>query len=323
MPAFLDLPREIRDQIYELNLVHGSIPIGTTQPFLQISYGQIVHELKDPYGLCYRENCITIVHPFLESATRRNVKRSVRDGNITALIKNTDGRLISKSVQKSYGQPEVADSGFATEFYPEVLVFDSQNLSVFLANRQIYREASEIFYSRNKFDFGCQHDSTYFDSMENVWGFLQDRSEHGLRHLRSIRFALGETSYHSVCDQDWYKGSKFTMLCKTLAEKCKLIELSVGIMGIPRFRKPHPYLEQLVKIKNLQRLHIWIHGSHEPHEDEDAVKSALRTMMIFRSQSLLGGDKMEENDIQVAYLNRFTTPMVRVSTWKAETWDRF
>ena len=43
MPNFLDLPRELRDQIYGFHLGHGTVAINTTKKFLDSSYGQLKH----------------------------------------------------------------------------------------------------------------------------------------------------------------------------------------------------------------------------------------------------------------------------------------
>ena len=334
MPAFLDLPREIRDQIYGLNLVHGSIPIGTTHPFLQISYGQIVHEPKDRYGLCYCEDCTANASSSVQPIIRREAKRTVRiaRNGLIGTLKNTAGTCVNR-LQESYGQPEVSDAGFAKNFRQELSIFDSQNLSIFLGNRQIYQEASEIFYSRNKFDFGWKDwrslnpsgalnysDSViYSDSLKNVSGFLQDRSEHALENLKSIRFALSCFDQDEIPETYWYKSSEFTMVCETLAGKCKLIELNVGILETEQYAGPHPCLKQLTKLKNLQQLHIWMDGPCDM--GDGAVEGALATIKILRSQSL-ADDKMNEDDIEVSYRHGLL-PMVRVSTWKAERYDRF
>ena len=319
MVTFFDFPREIRDQIYEFNLVHGTIPIGSTQPVFQASYGQIVHEFKPwPPDPCYCENCITNLDPRFEPPTRRNITRSVRDDFEAALFENTDGTPIRKSAQRSYSQPEVNNSGFAEGFRQDLVIFDSQNLSILRANHQIYEEASEIFYSRNKFDFGwINSNGRYFDSLVNASSFLQDRSEHALRHLKSIRFALRDY----LIDEIWYKSSQFITLCETLAKKCTLTELDVGIfqsMIYPGYPGPHPCLEQLTKIKNLSHLHIWMQEHTDKREDKmkELEKSALATIRIFRNQSLRDHDKMDEKTtIVLGHYGKVT-----VSTEKAK-WE--
>lgn len=323
MLAFLDFPREIRDRIYELNLVYGTIPISTSKNFIPTSYGQLCHVEWN----CCCEDCTA------DANFRRTTKRSIRDSHKDVRIKDSDGTLISKAKQKSYGQPEVSNSGCAVGFRQKLVIFDSGNLSVFLGNRQIYQEASEIFYSRNKFGFGCQiggyysdsrHrrvDGSYSDSLANVSDFIQDRPEHALAHLRSIRFTLGRDPKDKVFEEYWYKGEegKSARLCKTLAKKCGLSESDVGIFGINQHSAPHPCLEQLTKITNLQHLHIWLGGRCEM--PKEAVESALATIKIFRSQSLLGGDKMGNDDIEIS--ERSGEMLVRVSTWKADKDEQF
>ena len=328
MVGFLDLPREVRDEIYIINLVHGTIPIGTSEKFLHTSYGQISQvepeERMTSWGSSYRTSC------YCESCTDtglrvqpillRNTKRSVRDLYATfGTIKNTAGTPISK-IQESYGQPEVTHSGFAVGFRQQLIIFDSRNLSIFLANRKIYQEASAIFYSRNKFDFGCRYHGydDYSHSLENALDFLQDRSKHALAHLKSIRLALGKQSKDKLFEESWYRGPQLQVLCEILANESQLSELSVGIFGTHYGSSPHPCLEQLSKIKGLRDLHIWIEGRDE---DYGVLESSLATIKAFRCQSLIGGDKMGEDGFDIS---RRGMMMIRVSTWKTEgEYDEF
>lgn len=317
MPTFLGLPREIRDQIYELNLVHGTVPIATTTEFLHTSYGRLSHvEPKNYREYCYCENCTTNTSSRVQPIIRRNTKRSVREVYSNAgTLRNIAGTLLPK-LQQSYGQPEVNDSGFAVRFIQKLVIFDSRNLGIFLANKKIYQEASTIFYSRNKFDFGCWKHGSYSDSLKNALAFVQDRSKHALAHLKSIRLALGNRGDDKLWEEDWYHSQELKVLCEKLAYESRLIELNVGIFGTYHSSLPHPCLQQLSKIKGLQKLHIWICGRNE---DFGVLESSLATIKAFRSQSLIGGDKMGEDGIEIS-----EHKLITVSTWKVEgEYDEF
>lgn len=61
------------------------------------------------------------------------------------------------------------------------------NLAVFLTNRQVYQEATEVFYSRNNFRF-TSSDPTKILSVATCRASLKDRS--GTKHIKSLTLAL-------------------------------------------------------------------------------------------------------------------------------------
>lgn len=328
MLGFLDLPREIRDQIYVINLVHGTIPIGTSNRFLHTRYGQLSHvepeERMDKRGnrwYCYCENCAN-TDPAIPPIIRRNTKRSVRDvpaeGYFYRSLKSSRTGTLISNLQESYGQPEVSQiDNFVSGFRQRLTNFDSGILSIFLANRQIYREASAIFYSRNTFDFCYRNYHGYPDSLRNASDFLRDRSKHARAHLKSIRLALGRNSRDKLVEESWYYGPELKALCEILANECQLSELSVGIFGTYHSSFPHPCLKQLIKIKGLRNLHIWIEG----RDGYGVLESSLATIRAFRCQSLIGGDKMGEDGIDISEyisVHEGGVALIRVSTWKPE-----
>ncbi|KAF2814784.1 uncharacterized protein BDZ99DRAFT_566726 [Mytilinidion resinicola] len=64
-------------------------------------------------------------------------------------------------------------------------------LNIFLANKQIYKEAQPIFYSVNEFQFGEIYSSV--QSIAIGLAFLMDRPLEALRKIRYIGFAIEET----------------------------------------------------------------------------------------------------------------------------------
>ena len=77
--------------------------------------------------------------------------------------------------------------------FPEnVVPQDSQNLIVFLVNKEIYHEASRIYYLHNNFDFRCLDGRHHYkQSLANGVAFVQDRPQHTLEHLKYMRLAVG------------------------------------------------------------------------------------------------------------------------------------
>ncbi|KAG7006011.1 hypothetical protein G7Y79_00017g043930 [Physcia stellaris] len=329
MLGFLDLPREIRDQIYVINLVHGTIPIGTSDRFLHTRYGPLSHvepeERTDKRGNqwhCYCENC-AITDSAVLPIIRRNTKRSVRDVPAEGYLrfyrslKDRTGTLIS-NLQESYGQPDVSQiDNSVSGFLQKLTNFDPRILNIFLANRQIYQEASAIFYSRNKFDFCYWNNYGYSASLRNASDFLQDRSKHARAHLKSIRLALGRNSRDKLVEESWYYGPELKALCEILGNDSLLSELSLGIFGTYHSSVPHPCLKQLVKIKGVRNLRIWIEG----RDGYGVLESSLATIKAFRCQSLIGGDKMGEDGIDISKyisVHEGSVALIRVSTWKPE-----
>lgn len=215
---------------------------------------------------------------------------------------------------KSYGQPDVGTSGFAVGLKEDLSKLDARSLAIFLSNRQIYREDSEVFYACNKFDFGCSYYGRYCDSLPNALGFLKDRPGHALKHLKSIRLALGTTAADEIWKVSWPNGHELHTLCHILGNRCQLAELSLGIFGTS-YHGLYPCLKQLYRITRLRRLNIWIQGCTEGW---DEVENSVASIRAFRSNSLIGGDEMGEDGIDVQRINR---TQCRVSTWKPERRD--
>ena len=65
------------------------------------------------------------------------------EAHLSPAMKDAAGILIQE-VQISYGQPDVSDAGFAVGCSQELPILDSRNLNIFLANLQVYNEASEV-----------------------------------------------------------------------------------------------------------------------------------------------------------------------------------
>ena len=333
MPNFLDLPREVRDQIYEINLVHGIIPISCTIRFahldddhscqrdgqqdeesLSSSISRSESDAKPT--ICRCETCIKKKHFFIH---RRDIKRTTRGVSLhVSTSAPTEGTLFWTCHEKSYGQPLINNSGFACWSRQKLTKFDPRGLTLLLASRQLYYEASAVFYSRNKFDFGCRNfrqNQCYFQSLSNALGLLLDRSDHALSHLRKFRLALGIMPQDMRFLEDWNTSDDFKVLCNILTDRCRLNELDIGIFRTGP--NTDPALKQLYKIQGLRVLKIWIEGLDDLNES--AEEDSVAFIRAFRARSLIGDEAMGVDglDIDKSY-EMGRPPMTRVSTWKPD-----
>ena len=325
MINFLDLPREIRDRIYEHLVVQGTIPISSSEQFLHTSYGQLRHvhaDRRSSFGLCCCNDC---ARERGNAIIRSNMKRTTRHTSTESYnyLQNSKGTRIKK-LQQSYGQPKTETSGFATGFRDKLIKLDGRNLDIFLASRQIYHEASAVFYSCNQFDFACWEDGywCYSQSLVNALGFLLDRPKHALAHLKRVRLALGGEARQEIGgEESWPKGQEFQTLCNKLGTECQLFDLDIRVMGTFASTEPHPCLEQLCKIKGLKHLEICILGCNE---HEQALKNAVDFVQALRSRSLIGGEEMGVDGIDVVRsIGGPRHDLCRVSTWKPKSEDDF
>ena len=288
MFSFFDLPREIRDMVYEINLVHGTIWIDTTAKFLHTSYGPLAH-LNDTelryYSVCHCDRCVASGSKGIE---RRDVQRTTYDElrttgrSFTGPMQTIEGKRI-ESLQRTYCQIH-----FISAYG---LPLDPQKLNIFLTNREIYHEASAIFYSKNKLNFGRLSKVGYSSSLAITLAFLQDRPKHALAHLRSVRFAVCNGLEHALRGEHCPHASELEMLCNILAYDCRLADLDLGIFGTCQSNQ-NDYLQRLYKIRGLKSLEVCIHNTTNNDESVKYAKNVIRTL---RNKCLIGGEEMGDN----------------------------
>ena len=225
------------------------------------------------------------------------------------MLDSTGARI--NNLQRSYHQPlEIKD--FLDRPRKDFHRLDPKTLNIFLANQQIYLEASPVFYSRDTFDFGLPEGIKYDHCVEVALDFLSDRPEHVLSDLKKVRLAIGRC----CTDKHFHESPDLNALCDKLGKECQLDELEIGIIGIHlSCQLPQACMDQLCKIKGLRNLNIWIKGRNE-------CGSRLQELIAFiqslRSQVLIGGENMGVDGIDVVPYLPSQAMKCRISTWKPE-----
>ncbi|KAF2817376.1 uncharacterized protein BDZ99DRAFT_513616 [Mytilinidion resinicola] len=143
----LDLPRELRDLIYEYALVaKDGIHIRAVPP---VPNGRL---------------------PICRSPTKR---RSI--------------------LYNGYSKYHECHFDVTYEFYAPKGPHDVCDLSIFLVNKQVYAEASKIFYSQNIFDFCPEMDEDR--SFSTCHLFLMDRPTSASSKIRSLALRFGQPQF--------------------------------------------------------------------------------------------------------------------------------
>lgn len=129
------------------------------------------------------------------------------------------------------------------------------NLNLFLVSRDVYNQASRIFYEQNHFVF--PHDPDWDVSRKgdsNCLDFLQDRPQHVLNHIRHIRidtcylFRTQPLSVDSFDDWD--------TLFALLAAKVKLRTLTLNVSPVSENSTFTWWMKHVVHVPGLQRLDV-------------------------------------------------------------------
>ncbi|KAH3910675.1 hypothetical protein HBI56_189680 [Parastagonospora nodorum] len=161
---FLDLPRELRDCIYELILVRDVIPVECAITNTRFPQGSE----EDP------EYC-TIPPLRAPRAQRRLWQIPAFDMDLGY-------------PDNDHTAPETVHMTYQISKEPELASLDGLNLCLLQVSKQVYTEASKIFYSNNTFSF------TQDLRLPTAFAFLCDRPAASLRMVRSIELALMEDS---------------------------------------------------------------------------------------------------------------------------------
>ena len=250
----LQLPRELRDRIYEYALVDCqdlAISIGSTRKRYNVWENE-----EPPFQKRYSDFISDPVH-------RTSFACPVERRNFTYV----NGTGLACFEMKGFAWDEIRRE-------PE--------LSLFHTNRQVYQEASEIFYSKNLFSF-----EVGVDSLACCLAFLKDRPTRALQQIRSIGLKLGQPAFKS------YAFESFTApLLEKFWDEMKLhrLDLSfhgilpdvrqtpwkwpIGDMSLAKQERIETFIEGLVQITKLKRLSITLHFRQWWTLEQDQAASA-------------------------------------------------
>ncbi|KAF2242001.1 hypothetical protein BU26DRAFT_610379 [Trematosphaeria pertusa] len=149
---------------------------------------------------------------------------------------------------------------------------------IVLTCRQIYQEATRVFYGINTFDF---------EDVPAAFNFLRDRPEDAVRSIRYLQL-----SYRHNNDSDQ---GQFNALCALLQWRCPLRELKLTIhtadvrkilqdesnLEKTQYQPIPAWVNQVLQVKNLHRLHVhWNFGSRK------YIRTALAAARLMRSSML-------------------------------------
>lgn len=160
---FLDLPREIRDCIYELILVRDTIPIECA-----------ITNTRFPQGSEEPEYCA--VSPLRAPRAYRRLWQ----------IPAFDMDL--ENPNNDHTAPKTVRMTYQISKEPELASLGGFSLCLLQVSKQVYAEASKIFYSNNIFSF------TQDFRVPTAFAFLCDRPAASLRMVKSVELALMEDS---------------------------------------------------------------------------------------------------------------------------------
>ncbi|KAF2026684.1 hypothetical protein EK21DRAFT_37592, partial [Setomelanomma holmii] len=279
---FLRLPRELRDHIYTYVLVRDVIPVECAIAKIHESRTPIRSRSHRQNGVRPPSDQIHETYPLRASRTHRRLW-TVPAFDIN--IPYDTGRVFdaSSTILMTY---QIAATNLEADYRVDLLK----------VCKQVYLEASEIFYSRNVFSFTSDF------RIPCAFAFLCDRPAVSLRSIRSLELALievnnmrGTTPAHypvvrrsTDCLVLQYAYQYFTELCTLLSTtRAQLRNLyltvetlqgcnAIGPFDMASFldrekvntTMPEPWvplwLEPLLKIRSLESVQIcWI--SDQPH----------------------------------------------------------
>ena len=255
MVNLMELPAELRVKIYEYALVRDVIRIvRTVHPF----------EAVNPFGLKKRHFCYEEPNP--------GKMVTLRSREVTLInVRYSAGGVLGDEISLSYGiQPN--------RFPPMV--------NLFLTSRQVYSEASPVFYQQNAFAFTTPH-QTYW-SAQDCLRFLYDRPYHALRHIRELHLLIGDRPQYPIRLKlaSIYWQRLLDELSRHMSVRVLVLYIRGRTDDARRYRLPdQPWKEWLCKITRLQELHIDIIGDSTDEENIAFVQQ-------MRSKMVVGGEQM-------------------------------
>lgn len=254
---FFKLPRELRDRIYAFALVYDEeIQIHTCSCRMQ-SLGSSTNICESPRPI-FNSPLVRFRSTFVIPSVQ--LKGQAGHGPLAA---HTTYSAFAP-VEKSTCEMEI-------------------DLKIFHVGRQIYEEASRVFYMGNAFEF--------YDGY-NGWpslvclAFLNDRPASGLKAIRHIILNIDENARHS-CPAD---SSAWTSLCSTLKAKLTLCKftLNFSYKKVFSFQSQNSWVwrgadestawpigtgwvnDLTAAVKDLSSLHLRISGKSAAMESSDA-----------------------------------------------------
>ncbi|EUC40655.1 hypothetical protein COCMIDRAFT_108235 [Bipolaris oryzae ATCC 44560] len=267
----LQVPREIRDIIYEYVLVRNIIHVERAAATVPETTAKQSPEF-------YRQ--LTQSYPLTHTRSHRRVWAIPRFDLGLPSFKD-DPELPPSHVQMTYQITRQCNLPFGHRI----------GIRLLQTCQQIYREAREIFYSKNVFSFRT------VECIPTAFAFLCDRPAESLRLISSMEITLGEgTNLRGTTEAHYpvvarstdsvvlrYVYNHFTNLCTLLStSRMQLRKLTLVIDSLHQFYRPvfpsptdcikwetqrmsgprpwvAPWVEPLFKVENLECLEIhWI-----------------------------------------------------------------
>jgi hypothetical protein len=296
--GLLALPRELRDAVLENLLVKGTISLACTvsrMPRYKVAESDDVEvDTKKlllhvyPWGLL-RSPCIgrsTWITPLTDE-----------EWSFPINLYSAEGELLPESNACD------ANIEITYQLAERTSPFD---LNVMLVCKQLYLEATEILYSKNKFSFTADF------RLRTAYYFLQDRSRAALTHTRQLELCLLENEILNL-ESDQLEEVNITIDYEYYSRLCSLISspsmslrhLTLGIeTSITRYKGPQNYdlgddsisesllneeadpvgtptwLDPLLSIKRLETVTVWWHSRNA------LLKRTGRTLSIIRYRLL-------------------------------------
>ncbi|KAB2578051.1 hypothetical protein DBV05_g3410 [Lasiodiplodia theobromae] len=256
----LDLPRELRDVIYEHMVVCGTVYIIP--------------------GDCWKpEQEKRNGHPRAWQLHTRQVRR-------TTYLRSTH-----------------APGGYYSYHDPHYTDVERVNVSVFLVNRQVYQEASAIYYKKNTFYFGNAGPCDEILSVPACYAFLVDRTPHTLRNLKAITLMIDSQGVNAPMGS-WLDGEYMFDLIDFINKNLALETFGLDLCGWPpdvrlstwNWNVPHPrswiryhrmsWVGALLQLNRVEKLFIDIVASDGTPERLAAFLCLLRYHLLENGELL-------------------------------------
>ncbi|KAJ4349371.1 uncharacterized protein N0V89_007985 [Didymosphaeria variabile] len=181
--TFLDLPSEVRNQIYGYCILAPELEIGSKAQTAARSYGDptlLERPEANPEGTSFAEYWQEM--PIERSPATRQTSWTVEPIEIYRkfVINQTSNVALGETIARRVHIP----GGFRA-FKASYVKSDrtpSLSVNLFLANKQICREASTLFYEKNHFVFNNRWEDVHFAPMAFLWdhpgAYISMRSLH-------------------------------------------------------------------------------------------------------------------------------------------------
>lgn len=203
---------------------------------------------------------------------------------------------------------------------------DNDSINIFLANRQIYEEASSAYYSKNAFYFvGVSADEAMpvqeAFATRVALAFLCDRPEMSLRKINHIGLSI-ESCEHIQLGAA-LDGTTMVALCHLISQSMQLKHLDLEFSGTPPDvrgtpwnwdtmdpdgndqTRPRKWLGALLTIKNLTKLDVAVEYYAEDPENEDGAQE-IAFVRFLRSRLLRNGQRLGKDNIALYFRHGIT-----------------